>query len=97
MKFLIDMPLPPGLAEWLVAHGHDAVHALELWLDRSSDEVILERARSEARIVIAAGLDYRRLLATTAGDGPGLILFREGDCSWQAVFASAGRQSLHRD
>lgn len=79
------MPLPPGLAGWLEDQGHDAVHALELGLDRSSDETIIERAHSEARIVITADLDYTRLLATTPVDGPGLILFREGDYSSQEV------------
>lgn len=54
MKFLIDMPLSPGLAMWLVQQGHDAVHTLELGLARASDEVILERARGEQRLVVTA-------------------------------------------
>ena len=52
MKFLIDMPLSPKLAAWLVRRGHDAVHALEVGLDRASDTAILERARNEKRIVV---------------------------------------------
>lgn len=28
MKFLIDMPLSPELADWLNRQGHDAHHAL---------------------------------------------------------------------
>lgn len=36
MKFLIDMPLSPALAVWLVRQGHDAVHALEVGLSRAS-------------------------------------------------------------
>jgi predicted nuclease of predicted toxin-antitoxin system len=31
VKFLIDMPLPPALAHWLVSQGHDAVHAPLSW------------------------------------------------------------------
>lgn len=45
MRFLIDMPLSPELAIWLVQQGHDAVHALELELARASDAEILKRAR----------------------------------------------------
>jgi predicted nuclease of predicted toxin-antitoxin system len=30
VKFLVDMPLSPDLAEWLQTEGHDAVHANEL-------------------------------------------------------------------
>ena len=58
---------------------HDAVHALERRLDRASDEVILERARNEQRVVVTADLDYPRLLALAQAKGPGLILFRGGN------------------
>ncbi len=83
MKFLIDMPLSPELAIWLVQQGHDAVHALDLGLDRAPDKVILERARNEQRVVITADLDYPRLLALAQAEGPGLILFRGGNYSEQ--------------
>lgn len=43
MKFLVDMPLSPGLAGVLALEGHDVVHALEIGLDRASDEVIMEQ------------------------------------------------------
>ncbi|MBI5166923.1 MAG: DUF5615 family PIN-like protein, partial [candidate division NC10 bacterium] len=55
---LIDMPLSPELAVWLVRQGHDAVHALEVGLDRASDAAILERARNEQRVLVTADLDY---------------------------------------
>lgn len=83
MKFLIDMPLSPALATWLVQQGHDAVHALELGLARASDEVILQRAGGEQRVVVTADLDYPRLLALARAEGPGLILFRGGNYSEQ--------------
>lgn len=83
MRFLIDMPLSPELAAWLVRQGHDAVHALKVGLDRSSDAAILERARNEQRVVVTADLDYPRLLALTQAEGPGLILFRGGNYSEQ--------------
>lgn len=83
MKFLIDMPLSTGLAIWLVQQGHDAVHAFELGLARASDELILEHAQGEQRVVVTADLDYPRLLALTRAEGPGLILFRGGNYSEQ--------------
>jgi len=37
MRFLVDMPLSPDLADWLTRHGHDAAHAYRLGLGRASD------------------------------------------------------------
>ncbi len=68
MRFLVDMPLSPELAVWFGQQGHDSVHALEEGLDRASDEVILERARSEDRVAVRADLDYSRLLALARAD-----------------------------
>src|SRR5438270_9009830 len=63
VRFLVDMPLPPGLARWLTAQGHDAVHASSMGLDRSTDTEILERARQHGQMVVTADLDYPRPLA----------------------------------
>lgn len=75
------MPLSPALADWLSERGHDAIHALHVGLDRSSDEVILARASADGRVVATADLDYPRLLALAGARGPGLILFRGGNYS----------------
>lgn len=83
MKFLVDMPLSPALALWLVQQGHDAVHASQVGFDRASDLTILKYARNEQRVVITADLDYSRLLALAEEEGPGLILFRGGNYSEQ--------------
>ena len=79
MKFLVDMPLSPSLAAWLTREGHDAVHAIQVGLERASDAQILDRAQVEHRLVITADLDYPRLLALTRAVGPGLILLRGGN------------------
>jgi predicted nuclease of predicted toxin-antitoxin system len=81
VKFLIDMPLSPGLADLLQRQGHDAVHALTLGMDRSADIEIMARAVVEYRTVVPADLYSPRLLALTGATGPSLILFRGGDWS----------------
>jgi predicted nuclease of predicted toxin-antitoxin system len=53
--------MSPALARWLVDQGHDAVHASTIGLDRASDAEIISRAKTEARTVITADLDYPRL------------------------------------
>ena len=78
MKFLVDMPISPGLSALLREEGHDAVHAAETGLARATDEVLLATARREDRVIITADLDFGRLLALAASDGPGVILIRGG-------------------
>jgi predicted nuclease of predicted toxin-antitoxin system len=91
MKFLVDMPLSPELAAWLVRQGYDAVHACAIGLNCASDTVILDRARGERRVVITADLDYSKLLAVAQTRGPGLVLFRGGNYSEQEAVARLER------
>ena len=81
MKFLVDMPLSPVLARWLIDQGHDAVHASEIGMERASDREIIHRAKREERTVITADLDYPRLLVLARATEPSLIMFRGGDWS----------------
>lgn len=83
MKFLIDMPLSPALAQWLVGRGHEAVHASTIGMARSSDSDLIEFARREGRTLVTADLDYPRLLALAGSAEPSVILFRGGD--WKEV------------
>ena len=90
MKFLIDVPLSPALAAWLRGLGHDAVHAVELGLNRAPDVDIMARAKQEGRTVVTADFDYPRLLALARATDPSLILFREGDWSEADVITRMG-------
>jgi predicted nuclease of predicted toxin-antitoxin system len=81
VKFLVDMPLSITLTRWLVAQGHDAVHAAEIGLDRATDETIVAHAKRGGRTIVTADLDYPRLLAVAQATEPSLILFRSGDWS----------------
>jgi predicted nuclease of predicted toxin-antitoxin system len=75
------MPLSPGLAQWLLGQGHDAVHASTIGLARAPDTEIIAHAREEDQVVITADLDYPRLLALSTANRPAIILFRGGDWS----------------
>jgi predicted nuclease of predicted toxin-antitoxin system len=81
MHVLLDMPVSQSLLNVLQAHGHDGVHAHEIGLDRAADREVLAVARRENMVVITADLDFPRLLALSAAEGPGLILFRGGNYS----------------
>jgi predicted nuclease of predicted toxin-antitoxin system len=81
MKFLVDMCLSPGIAQWLRGQGHDALHANDLSMHEAPDAEILRVASTDSRIVVTADLDFPRLLAILGIDGPGLILLRGGTYS----------------
>jgi predicted nuclease of predicted toxin-antitoxin system len=77
LKFLIDNPLPPHLADLLLAVGFDAVHVRAYGMHAASDEEILARALNEGRIVISADSDFSAILAAREAEHPSFILFRE--------------------
>lgn len=81
MKFLVDQPVSPLLAEWLRSAGHDAAHVRERGLSAAPDQQIVDVAIAESRVVVTADLDYPRIIALSKKDRPALILFRAGNIS----------------
>jgi predicted nuclease of predicted toxin-antitoxin system len=76
VKFLIDNNLSPLLAESLRAAGHDAVHIRDLNMQGAADPVVLERARSDGRVLISADTDFGGLLARSGAKSPAVLLIR---------------------
>ena len=99
MRFLIDMPISPLLAEWLQREGHDAVHATHIGLEQAPDEEIIAQARKESRIIVTADLDYARFLALAGSSSPGIILFRGGNYSEKEMLGLTKRalMTISRD
>ena len=76
MRFLLDMNLPPAMAEWLRSEGHDAVHVRELGAAGWSDREIFVRAAEEARIVVTFDLDFGEIVGLARATGSGVLLLR---------------------
>ena len=60
MKFLADMGISMSTVVSLRDAGHDSVHLRDEGLLKMKDAEILDKARSEGRIVLAFDLDLDR-------------------------------------
>lgn len=103
MKFIIDQPVSPILADWLRDSGHDAFHVRERGMSAASDAAIFDLAVAEERIIVTTDLDFSRILALSGRAGPALILFRAGNLSdsdmltlLQAALAKVDSEQLAR-
>jgi predicted nuclease of predicted toxin-antitoxin system len=76
VRFLVDQNLSPLLADELRRAGHDVVHTRDIDLSTAGDDVILQRALDEDRIVVSADTDFGFLLAETGAGHPSVVLLR---------------------
>ena len=77
MKLLIDQNLPGEAATLLRELGHDAVSAAEIGLDRASDDVLIQFAKQDTRVIATLDGDYSQIISTRALSGPSVIFLRE--------------------
>jgi predicted nuclease of predicted toxin-antitoxin system len=76
MKFLADMGISLKTVAFLNSFGYDAAHLYEQGLDRLPDADILEKARSEERVLLTHDLDFGELIAVSKAKLPSVIIFR---------------------
>jgi predicted nuclease of predicted toxin-antitoxin system len=76
VRLLIDMNLSPDWCPVLRAHGWDAVHWLTLGDPRAPDTDVMERARSEGRVVLTHDLGLAAILAQARAPGPSVVQIR---------------------
>lgn len=86
MNFLVDAQLPPALARWISARGHQADHVFDTGLLGAADPDIWAHARQQDAVIISKDEDFvDRWLMDEAPVG--LIWIRKGNCSNQALLA----------
>ena len=76
MRFLLDMNLPPALADRLRAEGHDAIHVLDAGLGNLPDRAIFEQAAEDRRIVVTFDLDFGEIAGFAGPGNSSIILLR---------------------
>jgi len=85
MKFIVDAPLPPALADWLRAKGHEAFAVRELGLRDANDRSIWDRAAQDRCIIVTKDRDFANL--ALQGDGPAILWVRVGNSINPILFA----------
>ncbi len=89
MRFLIDAPLPPSLAEWIRVKGYEAFAVRELGLRDSEDNAIWTWASREGYIIVTKDRDFANFVLASAG--PAVLWVRIGNTTNPTLFARFDR------
>ncbi|SRR5260370_33280109 len=76
MRLLADLHISPLTVVFLKSLGHDVVRVSEILPINASDEVIVQRARRDLRIILTQDLDFSRIIALSGEMSPSLISLR---------------------
>lgn len=76
MRLLIDNALSPLVAEGLRVAGYDAIHIRDKTSPAASDDVVLDLALSDDRVLISADTDFGDILAERQINKPSFVLLR---------------------
>lgn len=86
MRFLVDAQLPPALARWLVAKGHEAEHVGDKGLQAASDTAIWDYALASAAAIVTKDEDFAQRKVLTAA-GPIVVWIRLPNTRRQELLA----------
>lgn len=99
LRLLVDAQLPPALARWSSAQGHQADHVFDLALTDAADTAIWRRALETSAVIVTKDEDFA-LRAQLHRGGPPIVWIRYGNVRKAdllrrlgAVWPNAGRQS----
>lgn len=86
MRFVVDAQLPPALARWLTACGHQAEHVDDVGLASASDSDVWRHALACGAVIVTKDEDFsiRRGLASS---GPQIVWIRLGNTTRAALLA----------
>ena len=79
MRFLADMGLAQSTVAFLRAEGHDAIRLRDQGLQQSEDIEIVQKTRTEGRVILTHDLDFGRIVALGGARVPSVITFRLSD------------------
>ncbi|MGE0743075.1 MAG: DUF5615 family PIN-like protein [Hyphomonadaceae bacterium] len=86
LRFIVDAQLPPALADFIRAKGHEASALREIGLRDADDANIWTWARAEAAIIVTKDEDFAQLVAAN-DDGPRVLWVRSGNLLKRVLLA----------
>jgi len=84
VKFLIDAQLPPALAGFLVAEGHEAKHVEEVGLLTAGDSEVWTYAMETGAVIVTKDEDFAERVSLVK-KAPGVVWLRIGNSSKRAL------------
>ncbi|HVQ11884.1 MAG TPA: DUF5615 family PIN-like protein [Methyloceanibacter sp.] len=90
MRFLIDAQLPPALARYLGALGHEADHVIDIGLEAAPDKLIWNFAAANSATIVTKEGDFAAMRAVR-DEGPSVIWVRIGNTTAASLFAALAR------
>jgi predicted nuclease of predicted toxin-antitoxin system len=78
MKFIVDAQLPPALAAWLRAKGHEASALRDIGLRDASDEEIWRHVGDDGVVIVTKDEDFAKIAASDMA-GPRILWVRTGN------------------
>ena len=62
-ELLADLHVSPQTVSFLKSLGHDVIRVSEVLPRNATDELIIDRARQDSRIILTQDLDFSRIIA----------------------------------
>ena len=75
MRFIVDAQLPPALARWLTAAGHEAEHVADTRMAAASDTAIWDFAIAASVVIVTKDEDFAQRKVLT-DNGPVVVWIR---------------------
>jgi predicted nuclease of predicted toxin-antitoxin system len=90
VRFLIDAQLPPALARYLGALGHEADHVIDIGLEAARDKLIWNFAAANSATIVTKDGDFAAMRAVR-DEGPSVIWVRIGNTTAASLLAALAR------
>jgi len=84
MRFVVDAQLPPALARFIAAEGHQAEHVIDLDMAGADDSTIWDYAIAMGAAIITKDEDFA-IRISVLPTGPAIVWLRIGNTSKRAL------------